>query len=162
MNTFLKSCLRGTLKGLGGLALGILGLFGICLLIGWMASQNNRSPYEWEQRAKFADITARANAAATAAEPLSRGFEPGAEHVEFQKLIIGMHPNVGFLNFVSPRLIRVQFSGQTGKKPGICQAIANLWSFRSGEKNVSAQCWEGDQCVALGTVEDGNLVNVKP
>lgn len=129
-------------------------LFGGCMFI---MSQRTRAPYKWELQNQYGELTHQAKiiAANSSNQPL---FLPGPQHAKFQKLIGELYPTVGMIQFISPNLIHVTFATEERQKYGLCQAIANLWSFKSKEMDVSVQCWEGENCVAKGSVIGGRLV----
>lgn len=82
----------------------------------------------------------------------------GLSQAEFQALIADVY-HVTASNFVRPGLLHVTFRADEKGLHGKCQAIANVWSFRSGQPNIFVESWSNGTRIGFGSVQNGVLVN---
>lgn len=148
MSTFIHSAFRGMLKGLLRLLGGFLLLVALVVFVVW--SQNRQTSEEkW-----------KADAAAARTPPLpaapSQWATPLLSQSELQTLIMDIY-HLEDSEFVRSDLLRVSFGPDEHDPQGKCQGIANVWSFRTGLKNVFVECWSGNQRIGFGTVVNGEL-----
>ena len=147
MNSFIHSCLRGALKGLLRL---IAGIFFIGLIIVGMIWLMTRPRPQWEIDS--------AAARALPADYAPAAIPAGLSQAEFQALIADVY-HVTASNFVRPDLLHVTFRADERDLHGKCQAIANVWSFRSGQPNIFVESWSNGTRMGFGSVQNGVLVN---
>lgn len=149
MNLFIQSCLHSFLKGLiryiGGLVLALL----LIAAAAYGLHRLSARP-QWEIDS--------AAARALPADYAPAAIPAGLSQAEFQALIADVY-HVTASNFVRPDLLHVTFRADEKGLHGKCQAIANVWSFRSGQPNIYVECWADGTRIGFGSVQNGVLVN---
>jgi hypothetical protein len=134
MNSFLRSCVRGTVKGLLRLFGGLLLTVGLIAGVAWMIAQTPQSTHSSPSPAAVSRIS----------------------NAELQSIIADVY-HVETSRFIQPDILWITLpSGSAVQKT--CQAIANLWAHRSGLDYVSVESWSGGVRLAKATVQYGKFV----
>lgn len=149
MNSFLRSCLRGTLRGLLRLVGGFLLLAALVVFVVW--SQNRQTSQE-----KWKDDAARARAEGRIS------YYNAPLQAEFSKLIQELY-DVESVHFLDAGSLRVVFSPVADEaEQGTCQAIANLWSWKNPQPEILVESYHGQTRTAWATVINGHTINPPP
>lgn len=144
MKRFLADFLRTLFKGLLLLAL----IIGGCA---WLIKQGEKSP----ATAGSEEI------AAWQSKPLAP-WKPGPKHTEFIAAIQDVY-DVSSAKFVRDDYLQVVFSSIADEDPqGTCQAIANLWSVRQPQPQVTVDAWDGETRIAHASVINGRIITPPP
>ena len=150
MTSFIQSCVRGALKGLLRL---IGGIFLVLLLVLGFIWFTNRPRPQWEIDAALARAT---QPGPTPTAVPSQWVSPPMTQKELQALIVDFY-HVESSQFIRPDLLNITFGPNERDPQGKCQAIANIWSFRSGLNDVMVESWSGKKRIGFGVVVNGNL-----
>ena len=144
MNSFIQSCVRGTIKGLLRLIGGVITVLALIIGAIWLASIQPKStnPVTTDYSG---GLTQRAGTA-----PISQA--------EFQTDIARWY-QVQTSRFIEPDLLHVTFGPGESEQQKKCQGIANMYALRNGMSYFRVECWAGNARLGQGTVMHGVLAD---